>query len=74
MAKKQSAAPKKKRVTGRSIVNDYPTRRGVQMRKGSRWLLVSPHKLEFPATLLETIDIDGNRIAVFSVPQRLPRS
>lgn len=73
MAKKK-AAPNKKRAVGRSVVDERPTRRGVQMRKGSGWLLISPNKLEFLATLLETIDVDGNRVAIFSVPQRLLRS
>jgi hypothetical protein len=54
----------KKRIVGRSIIDGYRTRRGAQMRKGSGWTLISPHGLEFSATLIETIDVDGNRIAL----------
>jgi hypothetical protein len=42
------------------------------MLKGP-WKLVSPHLLEFPATLVETINIGKTRLAIFSVPKRIHR-
>ena len=43
------------------------------MLKGP-WKLVSPHLLEFPATLIDTINIGKIRLAIFSVPKRVHRS
>jgi hypothetical protein len=40
------------------------------MLKGP-WRLVSPHMLEFPATLIDTINIGRTRLAIFSVPKRI---
>ena len=46
----------KKRAKGISVVYGMRTARGEKMLKGP-WKLVSPHLLEFPATLIETINI-----------------
>ena len=42
------------------------------MLKGP-WRLISPHSLEFPATLVDTINIGKLRLAIFSVPKRVSR-
>ena len=42
------------------------------MLKGP-WRLISPHLLEFPATLVDTINIGKTRLAIFSVPKRVQR-
>ncbi|HEX3600248.1 MAG TPA: hypothetical protein VHU84_08890 [Lacipirellulaceae bacterium] len=64
--------PKKPRAKGTAIVHGYRTLRGEKMLKGP-WKLVSPHLLEFPATLVETINIGRTRLAIFSVPKRVHR-
>jgi hypothetical protein len=68
MAKK--ARPKKPRVKGAAKIYGLHTGRGEKMLKGS-WKLVSPHLLEFPATLIDTINIGKTRLAIFSVPKRV---
>jgi hypothetical protein len=70
MSKKSPA--KKPRAKGAAIVHGIPTGRGEKMLKGP-WKLVSPHWLEFPATLVETINIGKTRLAIFSVPKRVKR-
>jgi hypothetical protein len=70
MAKK--AKPKKPRAKGTAVVHGIPTGSGEKMLKGP-WKLVSPHWLEFPATLIETINIGRTRLAIFSVPKRVQR-
>ena len=67
MAKK--AAAKKPRAKGVTTIYGIRTGRGEKMLKGS-WRLVSPHLLEFPATLIDTINIGKIRLAIFSVPKR----
>jgi hypothetical protein len=70
MAKKAKA--KKPRTKGIAVIGGYYTGRGEKMLKGP-WRLVSPHMLEFPATLIETINIGKTRLAIFSVPKRVRR-
>jgi hypothetical protein len=70
MAKKSQQ--KKPRAKGISVVYGIRTARGEKMLKGP-WKLVSPHLLEFPATLIETINIGKTRLAIFSVPKRTRR-
>jgi hypothetical protein len=70
MAKKKIA--KKPRAKGVAIVRGMRTARGEKMLKGP-WKLVSPHLLEFPASLIETINIGETRLAIFSVPKRYRR-
>jgi hypothetical protein len=49
---------------------ERPTR-GRKMRKGVGWrLLASNGQQVFAATLVQTINIGGQRIAIFSVPKR----
>jgi hypothetical protein len=64
--------PRKPRAKGMSVVHGIRTGRGEKMLKGP-WKLVSPHLLEFPATLIETINIGKTRLAIFSVPKRVRR-
>ena len=54
---------------GATTIHGIRTFKGEKMLKGS-WKLVSPHFLEFPATLIETINIGKTRLAIFSVPKR----
>jgi hypothetical protein len=70
MAKKAKA--KKPRSKGAAVVYGVRTSRGEKMLKGP-WKLVSPHLLEFPATLIDTINIGKTRLAIFSVPKRINR-
>lgn len=70
MAKKPEA--KKPRAKGIAVIGGSYTGRGEKMLKGP-WRLVSPHMLEFPATLIETINIGKTRLAIFSVPKRVQR-
>jgi hypothetical protein len=70
MAKKPKA--KKPRAKGTAIIRGLRTGRGEKMLKDP-WKLVSPHLLEFPATLVETINIGKTRLAIFSVPKRIHR-
>jgi hypothetical protein len=69
MAKKIKLKP---RAKGDAVVYGHPTGRGEKMLKGP-WRLVSPHLLEFPATLRGTINIGKIRLAIFSVPKRIHR-
>jgi hypothetical protein len=71
MAKK--AQPKTRRAKGATVLHGIRTGRGEKMLKGS-WKLVSPHWLEFPATLIDTINIGKTRLAIFSVPKRIKRA
>src|SRR5688572_7942461 len=68
MAKKSQS--KKLRAKGAAVVDGIRTARGAKMLKGP-WKLVSPHLLEFPATLIDTINIGKTRLAIFSVPKRM---
>jgi hypothetical protein len=45
-------------------------RRGERMTKGRGWMLLvtKNRKRALPATLLETVNLGGRRIAIFSVP------
>jgi hypothetical protein len=70
MAKKSKT--KKPRAKGEYSIDDIRTARGEKMLKGS-WRLISPHNLEFPATLSHTINIGKTRLAIFSVPKRVRR-
>jgi hypothetical protein len=70
MAKKSQV--KKPRAKGTAILHGKRTLRGEKMLKGP-WRLVSPHMLEFPATLKGTINIGRTRLAIFSVPKRVHR-
>jgi hypothetical protein len=70
MAKKSKR--KKPRAKGEYSIDGIRTVRGEKMLKGP-WRLVSPHMLEFPATLVNTINIGKTRLAVFSVPKRVQR-
>jgi len=70
MPKKKVA--KRRRAKGTAILYGHRTLRGEKMLKGP-WKLVSPHLLEFPATLVETINIGKTRLAIFSVPKRIGR-
>jgi hypothetical protein len=70
MAKKAKA--KKPRAKGIAVIDGSYTARGEKMLKGP-WRLVSPHMLEFPATLIDTINIGKTRLAIFSVPKRVGR-
>jgi hypothetical protein len=63
---------KKPRAKGMTSIGDDRTVRGEKMLKGP-WRLVSPHMLEFPATLVDTINIGKTRLAIFSVPKRVRR-
>jgi hypothetical protein len=67
MAKKSKV--KKPRAKGDAVLYGLRTARGEKMLKGP-WRLVSPHLLEFPATLIDTINIGKIRLAIFSVPKR----
>jgi hypothetical protein len=67
MAKRSKQA--KTRAKGDAVVRGHRTGRGEKMLKGP-WRLVSPHLLEFPATLVDTINIGKVRLAIFSVPKR----
>lgn len=69
MAKKTKP---KARAKGETTLRGYRTARGEKMLKGP-WRLVSPHLLEFPATLVDTINIGKIRLAIFSVPKRTRR-
>lgn len=58
------AAPKSgTRISGKR------TRRGKNMLAGQGWRLISPQKLEFVGTLLQTINMGDVRLAIFSVPK-----
>lgn len=70
MAKTTKA--KKPRAKGAAVIHGIRTGRGEKMLKGP-WKLVSPHWLEFPATLIDTINIGKTRLAIFSVPKRVQR-
>lgn len=70
MRKKSQA--KKPRAKGDAVLYGIRTARGEKMLKGP-WRLVSPHMLEFPATLIDTINIGKTRLAIFSVPKRTKR-
>ena len=70
MARKSKV--KKPRAKGKSIIYGVRTARGEKMLKGP-WRLISPHLLEFPATLIDTINIGKTRLAIFSVPKRVRR-
>jgi hypothetical protein len=70
MANKLKA--KKARAKGLAVIHGHRTGRGEKMLKGP-WRLVSPHMLEFPATLIDTINIGRTRLAIFSVPKRVRR-
>jgi hypothetical protein len=61
MSKK--ARPKKR------IKREIVTRKGINMRKGEQWTLISPHSLEFKATLVETVNEGKVRLAIFRVPK-----
>jgi hypothetical protein len=63
-------AQTKKRIAGTIVKNDIRTRLGVNLLKRGQWKLVSPNYLEFSATLIQTINIGGTRVAIFSVPKR----
>jgi hypothetical protein len=63
---------KKPRARGEAVIHGLHTGRGEKMLKGP-WRLVSPHRLEFPATLVKTINIGKIRLAIFSVPKRVGR-
>jgi hypothetical protein len=63
MAKK---AKTKKKIPGRTTVDGRDTRLGKKILSG-KWHLVSPHGLEFNATHLATMNIDGTRIVTFKV-------
>jgi len=71
MAKKSKQ--KKPRAKGLTTIYGIRTARGEKMLKGP-WRLVSPHLLEFPATLIDTINIGKTRLAIFSVPKRVRRA
>ncbi|RTM10995.1 MAG: hypothetical protein EKK33_23085 [Bradyrhizobiaceae bacterium] len=47
------------------------TRLGAKLLKGPGWRLVSPNNLEFPATLLESVNDGSVRVAIFTVPKKL---
>jgi hypothetical protein len=64
---------KRPRAKGAAVVYGKRTGRGEKMLKGP-WKLVSPHLLEFPATLIDTINIGKIRLAIFSVPKRIHRN
>jgi hypothetical protein len=70
MAKKAKA--KKPRAKGVAVAYGVQYVRGEKMLKGP-WRLLSPHGLEFPATLVDTINIGKTRLAIFSVPKRVGR-
>jgi hypothetical protein len=70
MARKSKV--KKPRAKGVTTIRGFPNFRGEKMLKG-QWRLVSPHSLEFPATLIDTINIGKIRLAIFSVPKRVRR-
>jgi hypothetical protein len=63
---------KKPRAKGLATIYGLRTARGEKMLKGP-WRLISPHLLEFPATLVDTINIGKLRLAIFSVPKRVSR-
>lgn len=65
MAKKTKA----KKTPGRVMIDGKKTRLGKNILKG-RWLLVSPHKLEFSATHISTINVGDNRLVVFKVANK----
>lgn len=69
MAKKSK---RKARAKGDTEIYGFRTARGEKMLKGS-YRLVSPYRLEFRGTLLETINIGKIRLAIFSVPKRANR-
>jgi hypothetical protein len=69
MAKKSKRKP---RAKGDTEIYGIRTARGEKMLKGP-WRLVSPHLLEFPATLVHTINIGKVRLAIFNVPKRVNR-
>ena len=71
MAKKALAKKPRAKGTAASL-HGIRTGRGEKMLKGA-WKLVSPHLLEFPATLIDTINIGKTRLAIFSVPKRTRR-
>lgn len=58
----------KKARTKRHVKREITTRRGAKMLKG-QWTLISPNWLEFPATLIETVNEDKVRLAIFRVPK-----
>jgi hypothetical protein len=60
---------KKPRAKGLATIYGLRTARGEKMLKGP-WRFISPHMLEFPATLVDTINIGKTRLAIFSVPKR----
>ena len=70
MTKKVKA--KKPRAKGVAVAYGIRYGRGEKMLKGP-WRLLSPHGLEFPATLIDTINIGKTRLAIFSVPKRIGR-
>ena len=63
---------RKPRAKGLATIHGIRTARGEKMLKGP-WRLISPHLLEFPATLVDTINIGKTRLAIFSVPKRVQR-
>ena len=60
---------KRKRIPGTAEKDGRPTRMGANMLKGGGWTLISPYKLEFKATLLETVNEGDVRVAIFRVPK-----
>lgn len=71
MAKKAKAW--KPLAKGTAMVRGLPAWRGEKMLRGPGWQLISRDRLQFPATLLETINIGRLRLAIFSVPKRMSR-
>jgi hypothetical protein len=62
MAKKTKA--KRPRAKGEAMLYGTRTTRGEKMLKG-HWKLLSPHLLEFPATLIDTIKHRENQAGNF---------
>jgi hypothetical protein len=52
-------------------IRGFKARRGERMTKGRRWQLAATKgkKRVFPATLLQTFNFGGKRIAIFNVPK-----
>lgn len=64
-----------KKARSRKVVKrELVTRKGVNMLKGEHWKLISPHSLEFAATLVETVNEGRVRLAIFRVPKGWPIS
>ena len=59
-------------MANKTKVADTTVERGVNMKTGKGWRLVSKGGKAFKAALLTTIDVAGERLAVFRISKLKP--